>query len=386
MKKICILLALFMSVSLSSQEIENDDFDDLFTTPEEDAILLETEDETVVDIVEASELFSVNGSFGGTAGMGIGFQEPQLGFEKGNSDFILGATANADVTFVARPDKTVKIVASLDGGIDDENIGNPWSDIDISELYLEYNLLDTAFISFGKLTSNVGSDFIDIEDGTSILIRLPTILSGLNFYANADSTTIVNKAFDYKKLFIGTSVDYVIDSTRLTAGFQYKKLNDKKYEERFGTLLGVKSTLWNVNVFSEVQYFAYPEHFLLGNAGLYFVGKNLYAGTQYNVEGYVTGYEYFNHSVELAFRLPSIFGTQLHFDFISKLQIDNLSGFVIPALSMSPFKYVKVSFALPYIFGNEGFAVYDNFLDGEYSVNLPTELSVLVSLSVDVPF
>ncbi len=391
MKKLCTIL-LLLPVLLFSQDIEDDYFDDLFSDPEEDVIITETPAETVLNVVETTELFSFSGNFGGTAGIGFGLIEANKGFSTTNTDFLLGATADSALHFSIKPDSNASIEGTFEGDIDDSNIGDPWSNIALTELFLEYNVEDIAIVSFGKMSTSVATDFIDKADGTSFLLRFPTVLSGLNFYANADDSTMVTNAetkkeeFDFKRMLVASWFDVVLGQTRLNAGIRYKKQDDTFMDERFGFLLGAQSMLWNINVFAEAQYFTLDDDYFYGNVGAYYIGVNTLSAIQYDAETAIGSSDALKHSVELGFRYTNIFDTKLNVNLASKYQIDTKSGFIAPAISMNPYKYVTVSFAIPYIFGDEGFSVYDNFLDGEYSISLPTELSILASVSVKIPF
>ncbi len=390
MKRIVIFLLLF-PLCLFAQDYESDSLDDLFSNPDEDIAVENIEVENVMSALDSTDLYTVSGNFGGTAGFGFGLVETEKFFENENADFFIGASAESLLNVRINPDPKVVIEASLEADIDETTIGNPWSNIELSDFFLEYNVLDTAFVSFGKFSTSIGDDFIDVDTGTSFLLTLPTVLSGVNFLANADESTIVTNAdseieFDYSKLLVASWMDIVIKSTRLTAGIEYQKHDASVAKDRFAFLLAAQSNVFNANVFSEIQYDTYEGDFLSGNAGAYYVSNTIYLAGKYTVDSYSMQTKTLEHSVELGFRLPSLFDSKWNFDLASKYQINSQSGFLIPILHMSPLKYVTLSFAMPYIFGDAGFSVYDDFLDGEYSITLPTELSLLCSVSVKVPF
>ncbi len=385
MKKILLLL-LCLPITLFSQEIESDPFDDLFSDPEEDIVVIEETVEEILTIVEEKELIGISGFFGGTAGFGVGMVEPLNGFEANNVDVILGAAADSSLTLNINPHKSVRIVGTFSANIDDSNLANPWGNVGLSALFLEYNLLDTALISFGKFDTTVASDFISASSGTSFKIGFPTVLSGLNFLANADASTVVNGQFDFKKMLVGSWVDAVFGSTRLSAGIRYKTEDNLLPGERFSFLLGAQTNIFNINITTELQYATTPTHNLFGNFGLYYVYNNLFVGGKYEAEAELKIKDSLKHYIDVGFRYTSIFDTKLNFNLATKFQIDSLSGCVIPALTMSPFQYVTVSVALPYIFGDDGLEAYENLLDSDYAISIPTELSLLLSVSVDIPF
>ncbi len=338
------------------------------------------------DAVDETEFITFSGFFGGTAGLGVGMVEPSKGFDDKNVDFIIGAVATSALNLTIQPNKDARIVGSIEANIDDESIASPWKVIQLSELYLEYNMLDSAFYSFGIMDITVANDFIDIDSETTFLIKQPHTSNNLHIFVQADNDTIVNGEFDYRKLYVGTWIDIEAGPALFTTGFTYKKRDDMQFQDRFGTLFSTKISFFGVGAYSDVHYFAYPEHFMYGDLGIFYTSEKLFFGAEYNVEGYITKYDYLKQGLDVNFRWLSIFDKKIDVYLASKLRFDNLSGFVIPAIAVRPLNYVSISLSLPYIFGVEGFTLYNDMFDGDYTIKLDTELSALLSISVYIPF
>ncbi|MFI3257367.1 MAG: hypothetical protein R3Y36_03605 [Spirochaetales bacterium] len=387
----------FVTFTVMGYAQENIDYfaslDDLFLDPVQD-IEESFIQEEVISRIEEPEIVQLKGYFGGTAGFGISFFES--GHESADEiyEFLLGASADASITVTARPHKSVRIRGILETTLDESNLDKPWDSVEISELFLEYNLLDTAFITFGKFSTSVGNSFISKSTGASFLISLPTVLSGLNFYANADSSamqdneyTAKTEIFDYRRLFVGAWGDAVFGSTRFTFGAQYQKKDDLAPENRFGALFGLQTKIGPINLTSEVRYFSIEDHLFYADIGLYYMYKNLYVSAAYETEKSIFGNDSLIHAAELYLGYSSVFNSAFNFGFVSKLQIDTLSGVIIPIITVSPWQYVTLSVGMPYFFGENGLDVYNDVSDDETTLqNITGHFSILASISVKITF
>ncbi len=390
------VLVLCCAIFAYSQESDEVSIDDLFLDPVEDVEQsAETELENdLLTRVEERELVAISGYFGGTSGLGIGFYKMEDAFTKGNTDFLMGATADSHITFDVNPHSSVRINAVFESVIDENNIDEPWSTVYIDTFFLEYNLFDTAFFTYGKFETKVGDEFIDRDDGTSLMLSFPTVFSGLNFLANADSYTMVKNEnggteFDQTRIYYASWADFVFKKTRFTTGVRYQKPETTLLREGFASFFGVKSSIGKVNITSEVEYCSVKDHLFKADLGSYYIYEDFLIGANYFFENTVFGESAFAHGFEAGVRVKSIFNSPFTFELLSEYNFTEESGILLPVLSIQPWKYVSIAIALPYIFGPNGFGIYDDVIDDddEKSLDLITsELSAFVSVSLKVNY
>ncbi len=390
MKKL-VLIFFIISVSIYAFSEEtylfDDSLDDLFSDPIEDVVEEKTPETNVLEQLDKNNIVTVSGSFGGLLGTGFGLVEPLKGFNNENFKYFLGASGNASISVDARPHHSIRIFGTIDSKITKDNITNPWNGISISTLATEYNINKTAFFTFGKFATSVGGGFISKSTGTSLKIAFPTVLSGINILINADSSSLVSGEFDPARLFYGTWGDVVFGPTRLSAGFKFQYNGENPTNEQFGLFFGLYTGLWDLNLTTELTYSFIPEHHLAANTSIYYINGNINIGGIYSISAYVSGQnrkDTLEQHIQLAFRYANIFDSPYNFDILATVNPEYLSGYIVPAVSFSPAKYITIAVALPYCYGEKGLEILGSDLDSKYAVTIDTRLTLVTSISLKV--
>ncbi|AEE16363.1 hypothetical protein [Treponema brennaborense] len=375
MKKKYLLISGLLFCFLLSGGAETDDFslDDLFADSQDEIQTSEVNQQSVLSQLESVEpiVFSPGFSFSGFTGMGW------KDFPVAAEDFkqlrpLFGLDASAHVGITARPDKNVKMYTYISTSIDQNTITKPWSIVKIEQLYIDYNLKDFSFIKIGKFPVSVGK-FLDLKEGTSFLLNFPLLLDGVNLFANVPPTAIVpdDPQQIYKNMLYSVWLDKVFGTVRFTTGLQYV------YKQDLTALLALKTVLFDVDTGLEALY-KNPANSLSARLNFLYPSNKFQIGGEYSFT-LSDNFTAYTHAAEGVLRLKSIFDSGVDLYFAAKHAFNTSSGYFLGLLSFSPWHRMTTRIGIPVIYGNQGFAMTSDLLDG---ISLNKRLSLILSVTI----
>ncbi len=353
---ILFLLSLISPVFSQEEEAVEENLDDLFQEAPEDIILEETEADYLSQF-EESEKVSLKGFFSAKGGVAIGWdKEPDFSDPSDGLGPAFGAETLAKVSFDARPDSTLRIFGSLYTEIDPAEGHNSWTDPAVEELFADYNWLDKAFFRIGKhiVTWGQGRIFTpgnlveESEDGVTVKASLPTLLDGVSFVSFYDEDfSDPEEKISGEDLAYGMLADKVFGQVRLSAGARFRQ------EEGLTTVNSFKTVIMGTDLLSDLVV-----HFEEDEAPLYEVLGGFFrewADFRLYGEYYFDGSEknYNDHNIGLAAAYKNIFNSPLDFGVEWQHTFLDDSGSLITGVKWSPWKNIKASVGIPFIYGGD---------------------------------
>ena len=367
---IILLSAVFSSpVLISAQENEQseemleENIDDLFNTPEEDILVENTEQDHLTQF-EESEKVIFKGNFSAKAGGGFGWNKmPDLSDPGSGLSPVYGADSRISLSFDARPDPTLRIYGRGSTEIAPDESSKSWTDPEIDEMFGDYNWLDKAYIRIGKYRVKWGQGRIftpgdlieESDDGVTVRATLPTIFDGISAVAfYDDSFTGTDEKLSGEDLAYAFLADKTFGDINFSAGARYRQ------GEKLRTLNSFKTVVFGTDLFSDVViHFDEEDPPLFEVLGGFFkewTDLRLYG--EYCLDASEENYD--DHSMGLAAGYKNIFSTSLDFGIEWQHAFIDDSGSIITGVTWKPWKNVKASVGIPFIYGSDNSRYVDD--------------------------
>ncbi len=231
-------------------------------------------------------------------------------------------------------------------------------------MFGDYNWLDKAYIRIGKYRVKWGQGRIftpgdlveESDDGVTVRATLPTVLDGLSVVSFYDETFIgTDNKLSGEDLAYGFLADKTLGNMNFSAGARYRQ------GEKLRTLNSFKTVLFSTDLLSDIViHFDEDEKPLFEVLGGFFkewTDFRLYG--EYCFDGSEENYD--DHSMGLAAGYKNIFSTSLDFGIEWQHAFIDDSGSIITGVTWKPWKNVKASVGIPFIYGgNDSRYVDDN--------------------------
>ncbi|MFZ4615381.1 MAG: hypothetical protein ACOYM2_04175 [Rectinemataceae bacterium] len=242
-------------LSSGQGETEVVQFDDLFSEPGSDRVV----EDSGIDHLQAFEETAttrVSGSYSGVFSAAAGWKEwPLLENPRTGLTTSAGFLGTAGISLDARPDRAFHLVTDLSLIYDPRSDGvYTWNfaKVIVTDLYVDYNLADLAFLRFGQFlwTSGQGRLFMpgnltsDAETGFTLRVSFPTLLSGVTVAALAQSDLFEDsEAPAWRELGVVAGLDQIIGPVRIGFTGRYS------VAEGGSCLMSVKGPLYGTDLF-----------------------------------------------------------------------------------------------------------------------------------------
>jgi len=390
--KIASLFGLLTFAALSAAQ--NADIDSLFEDPRED-IEQAREASPQADhrsSFEKADKVVISGNFTAIGGGAFGWTEfpdpnrPELYWDR-------TPLASSEAAFVlnARPDPTFRFYAKYLATMKPKD-GFTWTSLTLSELFCDYIYRDFLYARFGKQTIGWGQgrlytpgDLMDTsEEGTSVKLSLPTVLSGVSFVALAKKTYFRDiKTPSYTEVVYGAIADATLAGFRLTAGARYQKdakTADSSFGLGFNGLASIKRTILGTDLFADAvlkENGGAPVWSLLGGFFREWTNTKLYGEYEWD-DGTAADSV---HRAGLAFTRKKLFGSGFDLGFKWLHSFSDGSGGLAVGVTASPQKHLSLSFAIPVVYGANG---RFDILDDDFI--LTQRLSFVALVKLNVPY
>ena len=339
-----------------TEEMLEENIDDLFNAPEEDILVENTQQDHLTQF-EESEKVIFKGNFSAKAGGGFGWNKmPDPSNIGSGLGPVYGADSTISISFDARPDPTLRIYGRGSTEIDPEDSSESWTSPEIDEMYGDYNWLDKAYIRIGKYPVKWGQGRIftpgnlvdETDDGVTVRATLPTVIDGVSALAFYDDSFI---GTDEK--LSGEDLAYAFLADKTYANINFSMGGRFRQGEKLRTLNSIKTVLFGTDLFSDIViHFDEDEKPLYEILGGFFkewtdfrlYGEYLFDCSEEN---------YDDHSMGLAAGYKNIFSTSLDFGIEWQHAFIDDSGSIITGVTWKPWKNVKASVGLPFIYGSD---------------------------------
>ncbi len=336
---------------------------DLFDEPTEDFVVKDTDVDHRKQ-VEQNEQMIIKRSFSAQGGGSIGWIGfPQFDDLSDGFDVALGSSAKALLSFSAKPDPIFGVSGTFYTEIDYDNGKTDWSQLVIDQLYGDYILLDKAFFRVGKFPMKWGQgriftpgDLMDeSEDGVSVRAAFPTVMDGLTLVTLANKYYQNNrkKQFGEHDLVAGGLIDKVFGNLYLSLGTRYQ------YYAGWNFLGSLKIVLFKIDFFTDMVLLenkTEDDYDFETVAGFFreWDKFKIYGEYSYEKVHEISTNEYeYGHNVGLAAGYKKIFSTSIDFAVEWRHTFYDNSGRVIPAISFYPWKFVRMNFGVPILYGDD---------------------------------
>ena len=340
----------------TADDLLEENIDDLFNTSEEDILVENTEQDHLTQF-EESEKVVVKGNFSAKAGGGFGWNKMPDPLEPGSGlGPVYGADSKISLSFDARPDSTLRVYGKVYSEIDPEDSTESWTTPEIEEMYGDYNWLDKAYIRIGKYAVKWGQGRIftpgnlveETDDGVTVRATLPTVLDGVSALAFYDDSFI-----ETNEKLSGEDLAYAVLADKTFANVNFSMGGRFRQGEKLRTLNSFKTVLFGTDLFSDLVI-----HFDEDEAPLYEVlGGFFKEWTDFRLYGeYLfdcSEENYDDHSMGLAAGYKNIFSTSLDFGIEWQHAFIDDSGSVITGVTWKPWKNIKASVGIPFIYGGD---------------------------------
>ncbi|MGL4986993.1 MAG: hypothetical protein ACRC5H_07655 [Treponemataceae bacterium] len=353
-------LVLFFSFLSSNFFFAN--VDDLFDEPLDD-IDEESENIDYKSLIESDRKFNISGSFSITTGMSIGWENYDFDLFK----YSFGLNAEASLNFDIRPDPYIRIVGKFTTEVEPDTIYSGWGGIQLDNLYLDYNLLDIVFFSFGNFPVKWGqgvlfdpANLLDgIEDSFNFRVAFPTFLDGLNFIMYLRANVDPEDIFSLENLYFAANIDKVVKNMRFSLGATGNEFD------------GIQSYFGYKIAFYEFEFASdFCAVFTNIAKDNFAVSFKVLTGVYYDWKNFGILLEYFydhtdptlystkniqlkDHNIGATVTWRNIFNSP--FNLIANAQhtfSDNTGGALL-FFAFSPFPYVNVRFGFPFLWGKD---------------------------------
>lgn len=370
--------------------------DSLFEQPAAD-IVVDSAASQAVDNLKAlnkSDTITVSGCFKTAGGAAFGWTEyPEPADIGAHWDMTPLANASATLSIDARPDPDVRVFGTFGFYVVPSSGSFTWSQITVDELFCDYTLLGTAFLRLGKHTVSWGQGRLyvpgnlmsDSANGTTLRVSFPTVLSGISFLVLAQDSFFLNvSAPSYAELAYGTMADAVLADTRVSLGVRYRSGGPAPEGARI--VLSVKRTLLGTDFLCDVVYrdrFGTPDWSVLGGFYREWEKIKVYGEYQYDGDPNRIREQY----IGLALGVSDLLGSGVDLGLKWLHTVSSGSGGLALGLTFTPAKYITATFAIPYIYGENG--RYDILNDTNVtteSYTLTQKLSLVVLCKLQIPF
>jgi len=358
------------------------DIDTLFKAPPDDIVSPE-EPKTIDhrDSFEKSEKLLFSGNIEAVGGAVLGWTEPPDSPRFASSwDATPYAEATAYLNFDARPDRSFHLHGSLLMSTAPDSGNYAWTGPSVEELYSDYVPSDAVILRFGTFTTTWGQgrlytpgDLMDnSEEGLSLRINFPMLLSGVSLIALAQSSFFADTdSPSYTEIEYGALVDQVIGPVRVSAGARYRKMgNDDPVLSKGLYLLGsVKTTAFGTDLLCDFVYGS-TEAVPIALFGFFRDWDSVKVYGEYESDG----------KVGLALAVTRIFNTSVDFGIKWLHTLSTESGAVAAGISFSPFTHLRVQAALPFQYGDGA----NDIFDSDYPVT--QRIGLVLLLRISTPF
>lgn len=335
-----------------------DDLDDLFLAPEPDKVEEAPEKDHLASVAKEEKL-KLSGYFEAIGGIGAGWEEwPELQDLGQYFDGSIGFKADANLYVDARPDKDFRFFASFATSINPMDGSNKWTDFKISELFVDYTLLDSIFIRLGQHSTSWGQGKIftnsnlmaDSAGNFSFRAGMPAVLNGIQALILAKQTIDY-----YKDLIYAAKVDAVFWNTYFSLGARYQA------DEGIKGLFSIKKVVFGTDLLSDVTIsqegteLDSTEFDFTALAGFFREWDSLKLYGEYLGKGHVgQSVEGYEQKIGLDFGYKHIFGSGFNYGLEYRHEFKDNSGYIINALAWKPWKYITATLALPLVYGPTG--------------------------------
>lgn len=347
----------------------------------------------------------VSGSISGTFGGGWGWTRwPDLSFPQRDYTSTIGFTGSTSATFDARPDPSFHATGTFT--LNYNPIGSPnylwqFSQISITQLYVDYNPSDAIFTRFGQFGMSWGQGRIfmpgnlvsDAANGLSVKITFPTVLSGISLVGLAQPAFFTTpKSPLWREITVGGTADAVIGGLHIGIGARYHQNSNPL------GLLSLKTTILGADVFfdgvAEATILKGPIYQTM--AGFYrewndfkAYGEWYWNGTGANVPGWsnstdagtsaITAGGVSGHSIGIVLAYHHIFGSEVNTAAEWLHSFGDGSGSATLGVSVAPLSHLTIQMAMiPFSYGPSTGYYMTNSIDPAKRV---TGLFALVTIS-----
>jgi hypothetical protein len=381
----CVLIVTFGAFAQEAQA--DGDLDGLFTDPGGDAVVVDTG----IDHREAyvsEEKLRIGGYFkalsGGLAGYHIWPDPEDL---SNGLDASGGLVAEAVFMLDAQPGPVASIHGEFTTTFSPSTSSFAWGDFYISEFYLDYVMLETAFFRVGQFESAWGQGRIfdpgnlmyGSGGGFSVRASVPTFLNGVTMYTygSGEVDTVDDLAF-------AARLESLVLDAYIASGVRYK------YSDGYSGVFSLKKVVLGADLFFDAvgryhdQIVTYE-----GLAGFFKEWKDLRFYGEYYLSGGQAGI--LDQKIGLVLGLNNLWSTPIDLGLKLEQSLSDWSGVYITAISWSPLKYITATIGVPVVYGEVGsYYVDSGFVEGDKD-DLQVELSgyrigLAVSLTMKVPF
>jgi hypothetical protein len=329
--------------------------------------------------LEKEEKVLFKGSFSATGGASIGWASLENLAPEGFASLI-GLEASTTLSFDARPDVGFRVYGSLSTSVGLSALS--WPTPSIKELFVDYTLLDAVFFRIGQHTMKWGQGRLftpgnlmaGSEKGLAFRASLPALLNGFSFVALAHEDFFESAADPRLSEFgLGGIADIVIGPVQVSLGAYHQALDGWRM------LSSLKTVLFGFDLFSDiVASYEEPRWELSALAGFYWESKD----RSFKAYG-----EYFHDGSEeaashadrlgLALGFSGVFGSPFDFGLRWDHCFNDLSGYVLPGISLKPAPHLACDLGILLSYSRQGSYYHENNPDpGKRALALALKISL----------
>jgi len=383
-----VLLSLILVSGVSAQETASDGIlDDLFDAPEGDAVVVDSG----IDHREAymsEEKLRIGGYFKALSGALVGYHDwPDLADPTNGLDVNAGLVAEAVFMIDARPGPVASIHGEFTTSFSPSASSFSWGDFYISEFYLDYVMLDTAFFRAGQFESSWGQGRIfnpgnlleGSGSGFAMRASVPSFLYGVTSYAygSGDVDSVDDLAY-------AARLEALVMDTYIAGGARYK------CSDGYSGVFSMKKVVLGADLFFDaVGLYDGSITTYEGLAGFFKEWKDLRFYGEYYMSGGQSGV--LDQKLGLVLGLNNLGNTPIDLGMKLEQSLTDWSGVYLMAINWTPLKYITTTIGIPVVYGKIGsYYVDTGFIEGEdddLQVGLSGyRIGLAFSLSIKVPF